>query len=848
MHFRHLLITTTIFLVIPVTYVLSIETTSAEAAPHVQESATTEPAGDNVPTLQQVTVVGQAESPLTVSNTLNQDQLKSMPMQNGSLNETLRVLPGIQFSEESRTSDNAGEILPPNISISGGRFYENNFMIDGIGNNNRLNPAFDNIDFTEDVPGHPQEVFIHPGLIGKVNVYRGNVPAKYGGFTGGVVDAKTIDPTGEFAGQLSLRHTKSQWTKIYKDETRKDEYIQPDGSVQPKFSKYDSSLLFDIPVTDNSGLLASYSQIYSRIPLYNIDRQEIQYRKLENYFLKFVAYPINDTKISLSSAYSPYEADYFLKDTYNSKYTLKNEAYNFITNIEHSFKYATLSMDLGYRSSSNKRESNDDYFIWAVTPSKPWGEITHAGETQQYSWEGGRGNLDKEQQTWEANISVDVVPFRTGVFRQDISFGLSYEVADSTFDRDADHTKYTFAWPMTSLPDAYKNLYANLTCEEGAVDCIDGEQFMILKNIFPEDHTGATIKYFDAFFEDEITWGRLSLRPGVRFSSDDFNDNSHTAPRFALSYDLFGNANTTLFAGANRYYSRALMSHALQDKRKPYEIWTRSTKLIDNMPQEWEEKERSAIASVRLTDLKTPYSDELLIGLDQRVLGGLLNITYLEREGKDEISSNSIKIDDDIYTYTEWTNDGRSSHREASLSYEWQSENHYLLLTGTWQDSESSNSTYYDRTDYPDANDDGQADPVWYRGKIVERENLPKPDYNRKYTASATYIGKLPHGFTFTNVTRYRDSFEKLVWDHDQGDDGMILTPRGELQIYDRVRQPASLIFDWRLDWEKALYKDQVFIASLEINNVFCEKVETGGYDDVYDLGRQIWLGMTYKF
>ena len=76
----------------------------------------------------------------------------------------------------------------------------------------------------------------------------------------------------------------------------------------------------------------------------------------------------------------------------------------------------------------------------------------------------------------------------------------------------------------------------------------------------------------------------------------------------------------------------------------------------------------------------------------------------------------------------------------------------------------------------------------------------------------------------------------------------MIMTSIGELRIYDEIKQPASWIFDWKLDWEKNLPHDQSMIFSLEVNNVFNEKVLAGASTDTYELGRQFWLGMTYKF
>ena len=145
MLFNRLSVAVFITLLILPTSLCATESNSTEAPLPTGEATTLEP----------VTVIGQAVDPLTVSNSLNRTTLKALPAQNGSLNEVLSVLPGIQYSEAHRTSDNAGEIIPPSLSISGGRFYENNFIIDGVSNNSLLDPSSSNIDSTKDTPGHP---------------------------------------------------------------------------------------------------------------------------------------------------------------------------------------------------------------------------------------------------------------------------------------------------------------------------------------------------------------------------------------------------------------------------------------------------------------------------------------------------------------------------------------------------------------------------------------------------------------------------------------------------------------------------------------------------------------------
>lgn len=790
--------------------------------------------------METVTVTGQSEDQLTGSNTLDRGILDRLPGRNGSLNEALGILPGVQLSDESRTSDNAGEILPPNLSISGGRFYENNFIIDGLGNNSLLDPVFSDPSNNSNVPGHPQELFVQPVFVEEATVYRSNIPARFSGFTGGVVDVVTRDPADTFGGQLYLRHTRDEWTELHYPDSRKAEFETPqDGSAQPEFEKYDEGASLDIPLGDQSGILVGYSKSFSDIPMVLIDQTETQTRTLENYFLKYVNQLTPSSTLRITGIATPYEADYFLDETVKSNYTIENGGYGLVTSLEQRFNWGTVAADLGYRASRNNREAPPNYFTWQVTASKPWGAVADAGQKFPYSREGGYGDIEKEQSTYSGALNISLEPFMSGTVRHEVAAGVGVENAEGSFKRLDDMTVYTLASKSTKV-----------VCAEGAIDCIPKEQFLYTKNVYPADNAEETIRYYDAYLEDKLEWGRLTLRPGVHFSSDDLQRNDNWAPRLAASLDLFGNGSTLLVGGVNRYYGRALLTHALAEEKLPYQNWrrgnsptdTKSTVLNpDNTPKPWQNIGRKSVALTRLTDLDTPYSDEWTLGIEQQLGGGKLNLDYLEREGEDELATRALPISADGYIYSEWSNDGRSDHREATLSWERGWANHALLLTAGWQETETSNGDYTERVD---ADNDGLQDPVWYHGRIVDRQELPSPDFNREWVAALTYTGRLPWGFTFTNVTRYRSGHRSL---EDTGET-KTLDNGEELDVYDEVKQPESWVFDWRVDWEKKVWNEHLLIVSLEINNVFDEKVESGEVIDIYDLGRQIWLGMTYKF
>ena len=119
----------------------------------------------------------------------DQSYIERFGSADGGLENILKLVPGIQFGESSQSVEGLTDLRPESISISGGRFYENNFVLDGLSNSNRLDPASDSSSSSvSDIGGHEQSLFIDADLIGELKVYDSNVPAAYGGFTGGVVE------------------------------------------------------------------------------------------------------------------------------------------------------------------------------------------------------------------------------------------------------------------------------------------------------------------------------------------------------------------------------------------------------------------------------------------------------------------------------------------------------------------------------------------------------------------------------------------------------------------------------------------------------------------------------------
>ncbi|MDX9708324.1 MAG: TonB-dependent receptor [Trichloromonas sp.] len=793
-------------------------------------------AADGITTLDPVTVTGVATDRLSGKGQLSSAQLESLPRNDGSLNGLLLVLPGVQAGEMSNTSLQGGEILPPNLSISGGRFYDNNFMIDGVGNNSLLDPAGDNPEHVQNIPGHPQEMFIDPGLIDEINVYRYNVPAEYGGFTGGVVDAATRNPAKTFAGKVDLRTTRAGWTRFHLADEYKDTFKDSNSvEQQPRFSKYHGGVELDLPLADDMALLVSCRNLQSRIPLRHFGETQDQNRDQKNYFAKYV-YDLSDrTVVKLTFVQTPFEEERFREAKVGSEikgswYTIDRNGYRLSGELSHRFDLGKLEVLGGYRNSENVRQAPAHYFIWNTRPANWTGDWDKDWGAVKFSHEGGYGDLESTQESETLAVNFTAEPVRTGPVSHEVKFGYGFERTTGTFDR----RDLTYAYSAATTD-------ARIVCGDNPLDCIDGQQFLWFRSVYEPDSINETIDQHSLYLQDTLEFKRLTLRPGYRITRDNFMENIDRDLRLAATFDLFGSGDTLVVGGVNRYHGRSLLTYKLSEAKKPY-YTERRTKKTDGSHtlNDWVLATQNKSVT-KYSELDTPYSDEWNVGIDQALRGGRLRVDYLERRNKDEFASETSDKDGEGYTYFTLNNNGRTLHEAVTLAWDRAWSRHYLNVNATWQKTESSHNDYTLAL----AEDD-LLDQIYYHGRLMKRIDLPRDDYNRGYVGNLIYTVNLPYGFTFTNHTRYRSGYQVMEdsGDDQEGPDGVMLP------VYVKEKQPESWIFNWKLDWRRNLYRRQGIGLSLEINNVFNQKVPAGAAEEIqtYELGRQFWAGMEYYF
>lgn len=782
------------------------------------------PATTDITLLPPVTVFAAPEPITGQGHTINGELLKHLPMRKNSINEAISILPGVQLSDEAFLSTQGGEILAPVVSISGGKIYGNNFTIDGMNNNSLLDPSADNPVELFDVPGHPQGLFLDPTLIDQVTVFDSNVPASFGGFTGGAVEATTIMPAPVFSSRLFYRTTRDSWTSFHLDPAEKDNFEQSrDHTQQPEFEKHHAGVELHTPLTHNMRLLTAYAQQYSKIPLTHFDDKRNQHRRQENFFAKYAYEPSSDTALNLSWAYSPYEARYFFKNYRNSDYTLHGGGSQITADYQATVNGHSLHFKAGYNTSENRRSAPKDAKKWKITPSKDWGEAVGTNTSNEGFW----GDLDKTQETVELKMDWGVSPLSTGGAHHKLNTGIDYRHIKGAFDR-----KETSYYYYSSKLDP------SVSCEGNAIDCVEGEQYFYNRYVYPKNSSRASVNQVSYYLEDILTFKRLELRPGARVSYNDFMDNVNIAPRLAAAYDLFGNRNSILLAGRNRYYDNILLTYKLREARMPLTGY-RETRTVDADHQlnDWQ-LAAATYSGSKYSRLKTPYADEYVLGLDQALLGGRLTFKYVYKKFEDEFAREVSDYDENGIRYYTLNNNGRSRFRGYQVSWNREWTHHALQINGTYEETTSSNSSYDVTLEEEDLQEE-----VWYDGEAINTTDLPRTDFNQPWVVNLVYTGRLPHGFIFTGLAKYRSGYRAL---EDTKED--IELPDGrELPIYDEVNHGGAVVVSCSLTWEQAFYRSQTLGLTLEINNLLNKKVKAGNSDD-YEIGRQVWAGLEYHF
>jgi len=773
---------------------------------------------------------------LVGETTVSAEEIKLQGGGGESINDIAFTMANVQFDDSRGVLDESSilDIRPSQISISGGRTYDNNFVVDGVSSNSLMDTSNTNVHNFNQLVGHPQTVFINPALVERVTVYDSDISAEYGGFGGGVFEVKTKEPSKEFHFGASYGY-KSDATTHYKLNPRYAE----DEVVKPLYEKKEFSAYTDMPLGEADGVLVSYSRTTSELentqPHMSFSYLERTSESIsENFDLKYKHWFSEDSTLLFSSVYSPYEQENFVQ----SLKIQKNTGWVNSLQYEYSGVDTYFLAILGYSNSDSGREQEQNSYSYKNTESVYW-----VSDDRSSGNRGATGILNQEQED---------IPF---------SFKYEREFADGSIFRVGSQFMYQSAFkerPETVYAYGRGLLADNVVSAEGEDDLtvLKGEQALQQRNVYYAYLADVSITsssiWAEYMKEYETSVGTLGYRIGLRGEHANFLSNTNIAPR--LLFHWSPNDWLVFRVGAGRYYVADKIAYKIAEAYPDMYIERRSgTEVGDSLVfsmDDWKLKSHIRPARYSQAGLDTPYSDELSISASVTDDSwGLFKLKFLKREGRDEFSrsyNESIRYDRESggsLTHRSYkiTNGGSSEYRSLSFSWIKDWKNHSVEINSTYSDTETTNVDYFEEYDL-----EKQIEIVSYGGELmpyyemdVARDNMADPLYfNFKWNSTW-----LDDRLSLSLSGRWTVSFDKVLLNGTETIDGE------RFDLYEDTEIPSDIIMsaNARYNVMTSEYGDIHLIA--KITNVldeahFVDVTSTAPYIQ----GRTFWLGLDYNF
>lgn len=831
-------------ILLPVGYVSSAFSAETETV-----AETIEATESGVEQLETIVVSDTPFSQQVGTQKITEDQIKNRPLKDGNITELLRNNPNVQFSNTSDTSTGAGEIAPNEVSIHGEAYYNNNYTINGLSNNDNIDPAYNNgvgkntnnvsggapTDFPA---GGTQSFWIDTSLLKSVEAFDSNISAKYGNFTGGVINAELKEPSLERpSGKIFYRTTRDSWAEFHIDESKEDSYHKAENlGDQPEFKKEQYGVIVNQPINDKSALLFSYSRNQSKIPFHHaiLDQWEKQKRISETYLLSGIYLPDNGDLWKATLMYAPHKSVYFKKNVKDGKFTNSGGGFSAALEWQKELSWAKMKSYIGYKKSVNKTEHEANEFIYhggsyrlspTIYPNGyGWCSAYRADGNCTSANEGGYGTFKTEKQTFTFKQDYEGQRFDTANIEHKINFGWEVNIAKAAYEREHDVYNYIYAEkPSGSWLREY--------------------------TLYPQRDVSVTDNSYSAYIEDSVMWKRWNATFGVRVDHSEYLGNTDIAPRFSTSYDVFGDQSTQLFGGINRYYSGSILSYKLREAVGSNTKYNRK-----NETASFSAKSATG-RNYGVSDLKTPYSDEYSLGISQKIYNSLWTLKWVDRHGKDQFTR--VTSGSGENTKYAMTNDGRSKNNTFSLSVRSLDKYKFKYAEFDWEMGGQISKTKKNYNTYDAAAEDDGFEMMILSGKLQPIGNgLPAGDYNNPWSAFFQLNTHFPTiNLQWSQRLSYQSGYRH--WDTSSqicpAYGAVCGSYSGKVKVYEEKTQGSYFMLDWHFAYKQPTYQNQFIELTLDVNNVLNRKVvasQSSGSSSVstYKMGRNFWLGASYNW
>lgn len=323
--------------------------------------------------------------------------------------------------------------------------------------------------------------------------------------------------------------------------------------------------------------------------------------------------------------------------------------------------------------------------------------------------------------------------------------------------------------------------------------------------------------------------------PGVRYDYDNYLSNHNISPRFMTEWDIFANQTSMITAGYDRYYGGNILDMGLRDIRNS---WTESVSGNKTL--------------TRYQDLKTPYNDELAMGLQQKIGKNVIaRANYVYREAHDQISKSSRTDSATKTTITEYNNDGKTKTHSFSLSFELAEPLHIrqvdinpqIVFSYIKSKGNLSLNNGYEESNTGD-------NQVVYNGNLVSYDSVPVADFNNPLKISLNMdFTHQPSGLVWANTLAWQEARKaRIILGKTNA---QYISEYSDYKQYVDEKLDSSLTWDTRLSWTPQFLKQQNLTISADILNVLDSKTAVDTTNTgvaTYASGRTFWLDVSMKF
>lgn len=817
---------------------------------------------EDLPILDSIQITVVPFSQKVGSQVLTEEQISQQPKGNGHITELLKNNPNVTFSSKTGSSNTGGEISPEEISFHGAKFYNNNFTINGLSNNDNINPGsglygnnntnsgINNVGLNpHELPGGgTQSIWLDADVLKSVEVFDSNISAKYGNFTGGVVNAELKDPSKHMHGKISYRTTRDDWTKFHIAPEDAEEFKLAEAvNHQPQFTKHQYGLMINQPLGDRAGMIFNYKRTSSNIPfkyknlrdanqdtatLENTYR-DMQKRLNETYLLRGTYQTISGDKLGATLTYSPHESTFVKPVVYHGRYTNTGGGTLFNLDWQKDFDRFKMKSYLAYTDTGNEiKHQSEDYRLYRLTNSIPF---RANGNTVAM---GGYGKYQTQKKTITLKQDFNVLPFNTGAINHHISLGWQIEKSNAQYKREKDSSIYTYV---------NTNINRLKQCTD---ECILGEQYANRRNLYYARHVKAQDDHFGAYIENKLNYKNLETNLGLRLDYSKLLGNTNISPRFSFTYDIFNDENSRVFGGASRYYSGSLLSYHLRQGITHFLTQNRTLQ-TDGTLSDWTTSNDGYGGSSKYatSKLDTPYSNEFVAGFSQKVYGTEWTAKWVKRENRKDFTRTKNEQGEHILTNA---GSGNSESYSLNISSIRPFKTKYADIDfslGYQHSKKTSNNTYYD------ADIHNESEKIIYQGQLRDSEDMPASDFHVPDLITASMNIHIPNiNLNIGNKLRYEKGREYRQY---MSDVNCATTTNvnlktacadytGIAEYYTDKVNGSKILWDMNINYKYPLWNKQSLIFDVDITNVLDKT--TGLSDKKYSQGRQFWLGVAYNF